>query len=119
MFLKFKKKKSFVEVALGFFYLVSHLAKFRPKKIHWSELSSYILYIKVTLVSVYLCEQKLSSAWRILPVSHCPFLVECFRGWGKGKPGETRGKGGQHGRGRIDGCIMHWIHTSGGVAGMT
>jgi len=25
--------------------------------------------------------------------------MECFRGWGKGEPGEARGGGGQHGAG--------------------
>ncbi len=33
--------------------------------------------------------------------SHCPFPMECFGGWGKGEPGEARGWGGQHGRGRV------------------
>jgi hypothetical protein len=51
--------------------------------------------------------------------------VECFGGWGKGEPGETRGWGSQHGPGgggatggegpgggELDGCIMHRVHTS-------
>jgi len=65
--------------------------------------------------------------------------VECFGGWGKGEPGEARGGGGQHGwrgpaggastggegpskvggtgeegpgGGKLDGCIMHQVHTN-------
>ncbi len=67
--------------------------------------------------------------------------MECFRGWGKGEPGEARGGGGgQHGwrgptragggraggastgrggtggegpgEGKLNGCIMHQVHTS-------
>jgi hypothetical protein len=73
--------------------------------------------------------------------SQCPFLVECFGGWGKGEPGEARGWGGRQGgpawagggarvgkdrarggastgegegteRGELDGCIMHRVHTT-------
>ncbi len=40
--------------------------------------------------------------------SHCPFLVECFGGWGKGEPGEAQAGGGAS-RG---GGIMHQVHTS-------
>jgi hypothetical protein len=54
---------------------------------------SYIL--KLQCLSVRLCGQCLEDS-----SSHCPFPVECFGGWGKGEPGEARGWGGQHGRGR-------------------
>jgi hypothetical protein len=35
---------------------------------------------------------------------------------GGGRVGKDRVGGGQHGRGRTDGCIMHQVHTRGGVA---
>ncbi len=41
--------------------------------------------------------------------NHYPFLVECFGGWGKEKPGEARGEGastgggGQAGKDRVKG----------------
>jgi hypothetical protein len=57
------------------------------------ELESYIL--KLQCLYVRLCRHCLEDF-----SSHCPFPVKCFGGWGKGKPGEARGWGGQHGRGR-------------------
>jgi hypothetical protein len=37
------------------------------------------------------------NMWLSHVPNHCPFFVKCFGGWEKGKPGEARGEGGQHG----------------------
>jgi hypothetical protein len=58
-----------------------------------------LVYIKANTVSVRL------SVWTKIgqcledSSNHYPFPVECFEGWGKGKPGEARGWGGQQGGG--------------------
>jgi hypothetical protein len=95
----------------------------------------HILYIKVT-VCLSVCP---GSAWKILPgttrtfvfffLMSFIFLVDCRRGWGKGRawwstgrggantgeegPGRARGTGeeGLDGR-KLDGCIMQQVHTN-------
>ncbi len=69
-----------------------------------------LVYIKANTVSVRL------SVWTKIgqcledSSNHYPFPVECFEGWGKGKPGEARGWGGQQGGGPA------WTGGGGGGA---
>jgi hypothetical protein len=50
--LKFFIKKSFVEVALGLFFLGQPVGEISPKKKHWSEISSCIDYYINSLLCV-------------------------------------------------------------------
>jgi len=53
---------------------------------------SAILYIKENMVSIYLCGQKLGSAWKILPITACSLVVSIC--------GDKQGRAGQGGQGR-------------------
>jgi hypothetical protein len=65
--------------------------------------------LKLQCLFVCLCGQCLEDS-----SSHCPFSVECFRGWeGQHRRGRGGGTGGEGpGGGELDGCIMHRVHTS-------